>query len=145
MTNELWFARNLQIFTISRLHLLPDVMFLPSNRDHISRKRILLFQIYHFLLSLNVPQLFQILVYKQGICLLGCFFYLHIMTFTNFRDSCVFVCVVTFDIRVDLTFKMMERKCKKSIREWQNIRNVTNEESSNFTLLTFLSCHTFLF
>ena len=38
-------------------------------------------------------------------------FYLRIKTFiTNFRGPYVFVCVVTLDIRVDLTFKMMNSK-----------------------------------
>ena len=44
-------------------------------------------------------------------------FYLRFKTSTNFRGPYVFVCVVTFDRRVDLTFKMMEKKCEKSVRD----------------------------
>ena len=112
MTNKLWFARNLQIFTISRLHLLPDVMFLPSNRDHISRKRILLFQIYHFLLSLNVPQLFQILVYKQRICLLGCLFLFAHHDFHQFQG---FMCLCMYTCRFD--FQDEGEKMQKKVLE----------------------------
>ena len=55
-------------------------------------------------------------------------FYLRIKTFINFRGPCVFVCVVTVDIRVDLTFQMMKRKYEKKVLEIENIRNVTDDK-----------------
>ena len=68
------------------------LLFLPSNKDHLSTKRILLLQIYHFLLSLNVLQLFQIFVCKQRICLLGCLFlfaHYHFHQFQGFTCHCM--------------------------------------------------------
>ena len=112
------------------------LLFLPSNKDHLSRKRILLLQIFHFLLSLNVPQLFQIFLYKQRICLLGC---LLLFTHHDFHQyQRFFVCMVTFDIRVDLAFKMMERKCEKKVLENEKMYEMSlMKKSSNFTLRIF--------
>ena len=49
-------------------------------------------------------------LYKSGLFVYWVFwFYLHIKTFTNFRGPYIFLYLVTFDILVNLTFKVMER------------------------------------
>ena len=60
-------------------------------------------------------------------------FYLHTKPFTNLRDLYVFVYVVTFDIRVDLTFKMTERKCEKNVRDREYARNFTDGKEATIS------------
>ena len=42
----------------------------------------------------------------------------------------VFVNVVTFDIHVDLTFKMMGRKCEKYVTVRENVRNLIDKKEA---------------
>ena len=123
------------------------VLFLPSNKDQLSRERILLLQIYHFLLSLNVSQLFQIFVYKQRICLLACFFLFAHHDFHQFQG---FMCIC---MRGDLShtsgfdFQDDGEKMRKKVLENEKMYEMSmmKKKSSNFTLQTFLSCNTFSF
>ena len=63
------------------------LLFLPLNKDDLSRKSILFFQICEFILSLNVPQLLNIFVYKQRICLLECLVLFVYQDFHQFQES----------------------------------------------------------
>ena len=62
-------------------------------------------------------------------------FYLRIKTFiTNFRGPYVFVCVVTLDIRVDLTFKMMNSKKVLEIEKMYEMSLMKKAAISNYEL-----------
>ena len=115
-----------------RLHLHPDVFFLPSNKNHFSGKIILFLQIYWMLLSLNVPQLFRIFVYKQRICLLGC---LVLFTPQNFREIQGSICLcMCGDLWHTCRFDFQADGEKNIVRDWENVRNVTNEVATLFHL-----------
>ena len=91
-------------------------------------------------LSLNAPELFQIFVYKQRIFLLGrlVLFASRIKTFTSFRGPYIFVYVVIFDISVDLTFKMTERKRETNFQRKRHVRNITDEKKQHSHITDFL-------
>ena len=142
MTNKLQFARNLQIFTITKIASAPRCYCFCLRIRITSQEKNIDFANLSFSPFFKCPTTFPNFRLQTA--------YLSTRLFVSYASWLSPISEVLY-IRSDVDnasfwlSRWWRENAKKSIREWEMYEMLLLKKSSNFTLPTFLSCNTFSF